>query len=198
MCARALGLVVRLLGKSWEKSWKFWSTSQNPGNHQQGILAFLHHQRALFTGAPITDNKRYHVTQPRARINVSCSSAGLKGSGGGWGDHKMTTKEQQRRRAEGQQKAGCQTKGGTGRHRAGDGTGSCCCCCRAGHKGAKESGRPRKEGQQRAAKGGCQTKGKTERERGPGYRTKGGTGLERGPGRPAVCSDGRGIGHDNR
>ena len=37
--------------------------------------------------APITDDERCHVTQPRARINVSCSRAGLKGATGGSGNH---------------------------------------------------------------------------------------------------------------
>jgi hypothetical protein len=45
-----------------------------------------HHQTASITGAPITPRERCHVTQPRARINVSCSRAGHKGATGGRGD----------------------------------------------------------------------------------------------------------------
>ena len=37
---------------------------------------------ASFAGAPITARERCHVTQPRARINVSCSRAGHMGGGG--------------------------------------------------------------------------------------------------------------------
>jgi hypothetical protein len=43
---------------------------------------------ASFAGAPITPRERCHVTQPRARINVSCSCADHKGGTGGLGDHK--------------------------------------------------------------------------------------------------------------
>jgi hypothetical protein len=41
-------------------------------------VGILHHRTASFAGAPITDDKRCHVTQPRAKINVSCSRAGPK------------------------------------------------------------------------------------------------------------------------
>ena len=77
-CARALGHV--------------WLSRKIPGNSQArrkilGVtgrefrenLGFLHHQTASFVGAPITTRERCHVTQPRARINVSCSRAGLGG-----------------------------------------------------------------------------------------------------------------------
>jgi hypothetical protein len=47
---------------------KFW-------DHRQRILGILHHQTASFAGSPITTRERCHVTQPRARINVSCSRA---------------------------------------------------------------------------------------------------------------------------
>ena len=50
--------------------------------------------------ALITDDERCHVTQPRARINVSCSRAGHKGVKG----HKTATREGQQRTA----KDGCQ------------------------------------------------------------------------------------------
>ena len=58
-----------------ENPGEFSSPSQNPGSHRHGILGFLHHETASFAGAPITDDKMCHVTQPRARINVSCSRA---------------------------------------------------------------------------------------------------------------------------
>jgi hypothetical protein len=45
------------------------------------IPGILYHHTASFVGAPIMSRERCHVTQPRARINVSCSRAGLKGVG---------------------------------------------------------------------------------------------------------------------
>ena len=73
-------------------------------------LGFLHHQTASFVGAPITRERR-HVTQPRARINVSCSRADHTGSAG-----------PPRRVWEGQQKGGSQTRfPDEGRDRAGQG-----------------------------------------------------------------------------
>ena len=64
-----------IVGKSWEilelaaKSWE--SSAGNSGNFWEfGI--------ASFAGAPITARERRHVTQPRARINVSCSRADHK------------------------------------------------------------------------------------------------------------------------
>jgi hypothetical protein len=56
-----------------------------PQHHLQGIPGFLHHRAASFAGAPITARERRHVTQPRARFNVSCSRAGHKGAKGGGG-----------------------------------------------------------------------------------------------------------------
>ena len=43
---------------------------------------------ASFAGAPVTPREGCHVTQPRARINVSCSRADHKGGTGGHGDLK--------------------------------------------------------------------------------------------------------------
>jgi hypothetical protein len=40
---------------------------------------YIDSQMASFAGAPITDDKRCHVTQPRWRINVGCGRAGQKG-----------------------------------------------------------------------------------------------------------------------
>jgi hypothetical protein len=61
---------------------KFSGSPQNPGNRRQGILGFLRHQTASFMGAPITAGKSCHVTQPGARVNVSCSRAATGGPGG--------------------------------------------------------------------------------------------------------------------
>jgi hypothetical protein len=61
------------------------SPSQNSGSHLPeilGIRGFLHHQTASFAGAPITPRERCHVTQPRARINVSCSRSRADHKGG--------------------------------------------------------------------------------------------------------------------
>ena len=35
------------------KSWEILEPVVNPGNHRQGILGFLHHETASFTGEPI-------------------------------------------------------------------------------------------------------------------------------------------------
>ena len=62
---------------------EFSSPSQNSGSHLPVILGKsgnLHHQTASFAGAPIMTRERCRVTQPRARINVSCSRAGQKGA----------------------------------------------------------------------------------------------------------------------
>ena len=101
------------LGKSWENSGRILSSPQNPGSHLPEILGFLHHQTASFAGAPIMPRDRCHVTQPRARINVSCSRAGHKGGKGGHGDHH----EGLRRPAKG----GYQASRVQGRDRAGQG-----------------------------------------------------------------------------
>jgi hypothetical protein len=45
------------------------------------IPGILHHQTASFAGAPEKRRDFCHVTQPRARVNVSCSRAGQKGRG---------------------------------------------------------------------------------------------------------------------
>jgi hypothetical protein len=82
-----------LLGKSGENSGGISSPSQNAEFWQ--ILGILHHQTASFAGAPITSHKSGHVTQLRARVNVSCSRAGHKR---GQRDHKMTTKGERGRR----------------------------------------------------------------------------------------------------
>ena len=85
-----------------ENSGRISSSPQNPGGHLpeiQGIQGILHHQTASFAGAPITIDKRCHVTQPRARINVSCSRAGHKGATGGSGDHKKGAAKELRRTA---------------------------------------------------------------------------------------------------
>ena len=77
-CARALGPVRpsrKILGKSWENSGKFSSWPQNPGSHLPEILRILHHQTRVRRDI-------CHVTQPRARINVSCSRASDRGSRG--------------------------------------------------------------------------------------------------------------------
>ena len=67
------------LGKSWESSGRIPSSPQNPGSHLPEILGILHHQTASFAGAT---RERCHVTQPRARINVSHSRVGQKGRQG--------------------------------------------------------------------------------------------------------------------
>jgi hypothetical protein len=95
------------LGKSWESLGRIPSSPQNPGGHLPEILGILHHQTASFAGAPITDDKRYHVTQPRARVNVSCGpQRGRQGVGG------TTRRERQRRAKAGEELGGpgCQTK----------------------------------------------------------------------------------------
>ena len=77
---------------------EFSSPPQNSGSHLQGIPGIpgiLHHRTASFAGSPITARERRHVTQPRARINVSCSRAGQKGAKGGGGK----ASEEQRRPA---------------------------------------------------------------------------------------------------
>ena len=69
-CARASDF----LGKSWG----ILELAANPGREFRENLGFLHHRAASFAGAPITPRERRHVTQPRARINVSCSRADHK------------------------------------------------------------------------------------------------------------------------
>ena len=49
-----------------------------PRLERQGILGFLHHETASFKGAPEKRRDQCHVTQPRARFNVSCSRADHK------------------------------------------------------------------------------------------------------------------------
>ena len=74
------------VGQSWENSGKFSSSPQILGvicREFRENLGFLHHRAASFAGAPITPREQRHVTQPRARINVSCSRAGQKGAKGG-------------------------------------------------------------------------------------------------------------------
>ena len=58
-----------------ENPGEFSSPSQNPGSHLQGIPGKSGNFAASFAGAPITPRERCYVTQPRARINVSCSRA---------------------------------------------------------------------------------------------------------------------------
>jgi hypothetical protein len=81
-------------------------------------VGFLHHWTASFAGAPITARERRHVTQPRARINVSCSRAGHKGATGGQGSTEKASEEGQRRRPA---KGGCQAS--RGQQRVGTGPG---------------------------------------------------------------------------
>ena len=67
------------------KFWAILELAANSGSHLQGIPGipgFLHHRTASFAGVPITDDKRCDVTQPCARINVSCSRAGQKRGAG--------------------------------------------------------------------------------------------------------------------
>ena len=73
----------KILGVICRKFWDF--------------LGFSHHQTTSFAGAPIATRERCHVTQPRARINVSCSRAGHKGAKGAKGTHERTTREGQQR-----------------------------------------------------------------------------------------------------
>ena len=76
--------------------------------------------------APITADKRCHVTQPCVRVNVSCSRAGHKGATGGRGDQNEEDHEGwvpgQQRTAEGGYQGGYQTRvPELGRDRAGQG-----------------------------------------------------------------------------
>jgi hypothetical protein len=103
-CARALGPVrlsrkilgdVELAAKSWQ------SSAEN-----SGISGIFASSDASFAGAPITPRERCHVTQPRARINVSC---GPQRGDRGRGNHRKEGGEGQRRTAkdsEGQRRVG--------------------------------------------------------------------------------------------
>ena len=92
VCARALGPVrlsrkilgdVELAAKSWQ------SSAEN-----SGISGIFASSDASFAGAPITPRERCHVTQPRARINVSC---GPQRGDRGRGNHRKEGGEGQRR-----------------------------------------------------------------------------------------------------
>jgi hypothetical protein len=75
------------LGKSWENFGKISSPSQNPGSHRQGIDFCIIRQHRSW------ERDLCHVTQPRARVNVSCSRAGHIG---GRGNHKKKARERWR------------------------------------------------------------------------------------------------------
>jgi hypothetical protein len=117
-------------------AWEFWEFCITRRHHSQVNQSRPEKRRNLC-----------HVTQPRARVNVSCSRAGHKGATGERGDHKKRAAEAskgQRRRAEGWvpdqgTRPGYQTKGG-------------------------QSGRGDREGQRRPAN----TRGPQRGSRGPG------------------------------
>ena len=108
--------------------WEFWEFCITRRHHSQVNQSRPEKRRNLC-----------HVTQPRARVNVSCSRAGPKGATGERGDHKKRAAEArkgQRRRAEGWvpdqgTRPGYQTKGGQSTGKASEGQRT-----RADHKGA--------------------------------------------------------------
>jgi hypothetical protein len=89
----------KILGKSWENPGRISSSPKIMGVICRKFWEIL----ASFAGASITPRERCHVTQPRARINVSCSRAGRKGAKG-------PQKEGQRRVGTRPAEAGCQTR----------------------------------------------------------------------------------------
>jgi hypothetical protein len=102
-CARALGLVRhsrKILGKSWEIHEPVAKSGE-----------WVHQSRP--------EKRRYlcHVTQPRARVNVSCNRTDQKGQRNRRGPRNDGPREAGgggRRRA----KAGCRTKGSAGKRAA--------------------------------------------------------------------------------
>ena len=60
------------------KFWEILELAANSGSHLPENLGKSGILTASFAGAPITSGERCHVTQPRARINVSCSRADNK------------------------------------------------------------------------------------------------------------------------
>ena len=114
-CARASDF----LGKSWgilEPVVKFWESSAGNSGKFWENPGFLHHQTASFVGAPITPRERRHVTQPRARINVSCSRADHKGERGTTEKRVERTAKDSRRTAEGWVPDEGRDRAGQGRH----------------------------------------------------------------------------------